>query len=245
MTTDLQTPRDPQTTTATTPPTTDLASRMFPKSPQPTATAQATPQAKPTAPTTQAKDSSSTQASLTAQPDTKPATETAKPAEEKAPPAAEAIYKIEQPEGSQINDKVLSAYESAAKELGLPNDAAQNLINRITPLMKATADAEVQAVKAAWVESSQADPEFGGEKLKSNLVVARKALDSFGSPAFKELLDSSGLGSHPEMIRLLWKAGKAISEDSFVGGQGGSAKASPSGPRTFADLAEALYAPKN
>jgi hypothetical protein len=223
-----------------------LAARLFPKShpaEKPVDAAKATPQ--PAAPAAQATAPSSTQESKPAASlvTGKPATETAKTGTEDKTPAAEAVYKINAPEGSEIDSKVLSAYESAAKELGLPNEAAQNLINRITPMMKETADAQVQAVRSAWVQSSEADPEFGGDKLKPSLETAKRALDSFGSPAFKELLESSGLGSHPEMIRLLWKAGKAISEDSFVGGQR-TAKQS-AGPRTFSDMAEALYAPRN
>ena len=35
---------------------------------------------------------------------------------------------------------------------------------------------------------------------------------------FNEMLDSSGLGNHPEMIRFLHRVGKAISEDSVVVG---------------------------
>lgn len=208
------------------------------------------PAASPAAPQAQAKVPSSTTAAKVEAPaaETKApaATETAKPAAEaQQPPATEAVYTISAPEGSDIDAEVLAAYEGTAKELGLPKDAAQNLINKLTPVMQARADAQVQAVRAAWVESSQRDPEFGGDqqKLTQNLGIAKKALDSLGSPAFRELLESSGLGSHPEMIRLLWKAGKAISEDSFVGGNRGAQL--PAGARTFNDLAAALYAPKN
>lgn len=222
----------------------DIAAKLFPSSTQP-AKAEVKAAAAPTAPAAQANAPSSTQATQAAQTPEKPATETAKPAaEEKAPPAAEAVYTITAPEGADIDTEVLGAYQDAAKELGLPKDAAQNLINKLTPVMQARADAQVQAVRASWTESSKSDSEFGGtsEKLAQNLGIARKALDSFGSQALKEFFDSSGLGSHPEVIRLLWKAGKAISNDSFVGGSPASQQ--PVGNRTFNDLAEALYAPK-
>jgi hypothetical protein len=40
------------------------------------------------------------------------------------------------------------------------------------------------------------------------------------------------------MIRMMYRAGKAISEDRFVGGTRGGQK---SGPKGFNDLASALY----
>jgi hypothetical protein len=75
----------------------------------------------------------------------------------------------------------------------------------------------IASVKAEWATASKADKEFGGEKLLENLAIAEKSLDQFGTPALRQLLLESGLSHNPEMIRLLYKAGKAISEDGFVG----------------------------
>jgi hypothetical protein len=91
--------------------------------------------------------------------------------------------------------------------------------------------------------SSKTDQEFGGEKLSENLSVAKKALDAFGTPELRKLLDDSGLGNHPEVIRMMYRAGKAISEDRFVGGSPGGQKGS--GFRSMDDLANALYANHN
>jgi hypothetical protein len=69
--------------------------------------------------------------------------------------------------------------------------------------------------------------------------VAKKALDAFGTAELRSLLNESGLGNHPEVIRFMFRAGKAISEDSMVTGNKGEAR--PAGPRSFNDLADALY----
>mgnify|MGYP000700477353 CR=1 FL=1 len=65
-------------------------------------------------------------------------------------------------------------------------------------------------------------------------AVAKKALDTFGTPEFRTLLNESGLGNHPEMIRMMFRAGKAISEDKFVPAGSGS-------PKGAKDAANALY----
>ena len=82
------------------------------------------------------------------------------------------------------------------------------------------------------------DKEFGGPALAENLSVAKKALDAFGTAELRTLLNESGLGNHPEIVRLFFRAGKAISEDRVVTGSTGQAKA---GPKSFSDLADVLY----
>jgi hypothetical protein len=70
----------------------------------------------------------------------------------------------------------------------------------------------------SWVEDAKADAEFGNDKFDESIAVAVKARDSFGTSEFNEMLDSSGLGNHPEMIRFLHRVGKAISENSVIVG---------------------------
>jgi hypothetical protein len=90
----------------------------------------------------------------------------------------------------------------------------------------------------SWGEAVKTDQEIGGAKLDENLAVARRAVDAFGSPALKELLNTTGLGNHPEVVKAFYKAGKAISEDGFVRGQ-------PKGPATESDLAKSLFPSMN
>lgn len=70
----------------------------------------------------------------------------------------------------------------------------------------------------AWTEAAQADPEIGGAKFKENLAVAKQAFEQFGTPALKQLLDESGLGNHPEILRWAYNAGKALSDDIVIPG---------------------------
>lgn len=152
--------------------------------------------------------------------------------------AAPEKYEFKAPEGREYDPKVIEAYSEVAKELNLPQEAAQKMIDKIAPLMEARQVEQIQSVKNEWAEASKADQEFGGDKLNENLAVAKKALDKFGSPELRALLNDSGLGNNPEVIRFMYRAGRAISEDTFVGGSKGVAKA---GPKNFNDLASALY----
>jgi hypothetical protein len=75
-------------------------------------------------------------------------------------------------------------------------------------------EAALNAVSAEWEAAITADKDIGGDKLPENLAIAKKALADFGTPALTELLEKSKLGNHPEVIRFMVKAGKAISQDS-------------------------------
>ena len=67
-----------------------------------------------------------------------------------------------------------------------------------------------------WEAATKKDKLLGGDKLEANLATAKLALDSFGSPELKQFLAKSGLGSHPEVIRMLHKVGSSIGDDQLV-----------------------------
>lgn len=148
------------------------------------------------------------------------------------------VYEFKAPEGQTFDPEVMNSFSEIAKELNLPQDAAQKMVDKVAPKILERQMQALENVRNEWAESARTDKEFGGDKLNDNLVVAKKALDSFGTPELRKLLNESGLGNHPEMIRLMYRAGKAISEDRFVGGTRGGQKA---GPKGFNDLASALY----
>lgn len=172
-----------------------------------------------------------------------PTTEQAPKAETKAPaedkPVVPEKYEFKAPDGREFDGETIAAYSEVARELGLSQDAAQKLLDRMGPQMAQRQEAQIQAVRNEWTKSATSDKEFGGPALAENLSVAKKALDAFGTPELRDLLNTSGLGNHPEVIRLFFRAGKAISEDRFVGGSATTAKAR--GPMTFDDAANALY----
>ena len=152
--------------------------------------------------------------------------------------APEQYEEFKAPEGQQFDQEVLNNFKDVAKELNLSQEAAQRMLDKMAPVVAQRQSQQMEAFRNQWAEQSTADKEFGGEKLSENLGVARKALDTFGSTELKSLLNESGLGNHPEFIRLLYRAGKAISEDSFVGGKGSPSKAKPT---SNADYAASLY----
>lgn len=149
---------------------------------------------------------------------TNPGTVTGEADKAKGDQGAPVTYELKAPEGAAVSDKVIGAYTEVAKELKLTPEAAQQILDKVAPLMASQQAEAVSAVRGQWLQAAKTDQEFGGEKLTENLALAKKALDQFGSPELTKLLADSGLGNHPELIRVFYRAGKAISEDGFVPG---------------------------
>jgi hypothetical protein len=136
----------------------------------------------------------------------------AKPGE----PAKEVVYEFKMPDGVELKSEAVDELKATAKEFGLTQEQAQRIADLGVKQAQGFAAQLVEQQKSLttqWAEETTTDKEIGGDKLSENLGVAKKALDSFGTPALKTLLNQSGLGNHPEVVRFMVKAGKAISED--------------------------------
>lgn len=136
------------------------------------------------------------------------------------------------PEGVELDVELTGELKTLAKELNLSQADAQRVADLGAKLAEKFAGQQTEVLAQArteWTEQSRADKEFGGDKIDANLAVAKRALDTFGTPELRQLLNESGLGSHPEIIRAFYRAGKTISEDSLVTG-GGLKTAGPKTP---------------
>jgi hypothetical protein len=157
------------------------------------------------------------------QPETKTPEEIA--AEEAAAKAAEVpeTYELTAPEGMTLDDEAVTFATPIFKELGLSNEeanklmpAAAQLVQRTQAQMTQQLDAQVAQVRKEWLDTARADPEIGGAKWKESLAAGAKALDLLGFPkgsAFRTVLNETGFGNHPEMIRAFAKVGAAIGDD--------------------------------
>jgi len=131
--------------------------------------------------------------------------------------APEQYETFEIPEDFSFNDETLSDYHEFAKDNNMTQDQAQKGVDMVAKMKQAEMAQWVEQQRS-WVEEAKSDADYGGDKFDENISVAVKSRDSFGTPKFNEMLDQSGLGNHPEMIRFLFTVGKAISEDRVVVG---------------------------
>lgn len=150
-------------------------------------------------------------------------------------PAVPESYEFTMPEGVQLDQTAADEFTAIAKELKLDQATAQKVADVGAKMAQRQQEAHVKLVET-WTEAVKTDKEIGGDKLAENLGVARKALEAFGTPELKDVLNSTGFGNHPAVIKAFYKIGKAISEDRFVTG---GAK----GPET--DIAKRMFPSMN
>lgn len=89
-------------------------------------------------------------------------------------------------------------------------------------------------VSEIWPKQILVDPEIGGVNVKQNLTAAKNIVDNYATDGLKELLDQTGMGSHPEFVRFLVRIGKVSADDSFH-------KGSASAPPQKKSVAELFY----
>jgi hypothetical protein len=138
--------------------------------------------------------------------------------------AAPEAYELKAPEGVTLDAEARSEFEAVARELNMPQAEAQALVERMAPKLQQRFVAQqaetVARVSAEWAEAAKADKEIGGDALPQNLAAARRAVKQFGSPELSALLEDSRLGNHPEVLRFLARAGRALGEDgTFLAGR--------------------------
>lgn len=139
-----------------------------------------------------------------------------------APRAPEAYAEFLQGDGQPLDAERAEFFSKAARELDLTQEQAQQLVKLGMSREAATVE-RVNEASAKWLSQLPTDKEFGGEKLGENLAVAKAAIDAFGTPELKELLNQTKLGNHPEIIRAFYRAGLQISQDNrFVAGGSGA-----------------------
>ncbi|MFT4300552.1 MAG: hypothetical protein QM579_02240 [Desulfovibrio sp.] len=74
-----------------------------------------------------------------------------------------------------------------------------------------------------WREEVAQDPQLGGTHMAANVARAQLALDRFDQGRhIGRLLEESGYGNHPEVLRFFNRVADALMEDSLVRGEPGS-----------------------
>jgi len=125
------------------------------------------------------------------------------------------------PEGMSLDKEALGKFQTVAKELNLSQENAQKLVDIATEqtqsLVKKQQDQWLE-VRKNWVNEIKNDQEFGGEKFTETIERAKRTLKEYGSEEFLSALEQTGFGDNPEMVKLLARLDKAMSEDTLVDG---------------------------
>lgn len=150
--------------------------------------------------------------------------------EEKAPPPAFDAFTV--PEGITLTEDRIKEFTSLLSELELSGKADHKAVQEfgqkavdfhIGEIKQAVEDVNKyyqtswDKQKQDWKDSFLKDPEIGGNRFQTTVDSALSFIRTHGGNSeqqaeFRNLMETSGLGNHPVMIRILANAGKAMAE---------------------------------
>lgn len=161
-----------------------------------------------------------------------PAAEGDKPA---GAPVVPEAYEFKMPEGVELDEATLPMVQDLFKELGLPQDKAQAVLEKLLEIDQARQPSPEQVqqqyeqqamdLNKQWADECMKLPELGGENFNKSLETASKVMVQFGTPELRNFLTYSALGSHPEFFKFINSIGSAMSQDTFE--HGGAASKGP------------------
>ncbi len=128
-------------------------------------------------------------------------------------------YELAMPKDSLLEPSVIDEIVSYAKDQGLSNEAAQKILDRESGAVAKHMEAkekEFEEIRKDWEGKVKADKELGGENLERSAEISQRVVDRFGSKEFKTLLEDTGWGNNPEVIRIFKRIGETMTDDQFV-----------------------------
>lgn len=145
------------------------------------------------------------------------------------------------PEGMELDKGAMDTFKPIAKELGLSQDQAQKLVDVYS---NANADAQstlatqIDALHESWKQEVKDDPILGGVKFDETIATARTFINGYGDQKLTDVLNETGLGNHPAVVKLFYKLGRSVAEDNVnigaIRGQTGEISAAN---KMFPDMA--------
>lgn len=163
-------------------------------------------------------------------PDPKAPTDATKPDATKAPPTPPTDYVLTLPENSLLSAEDLAATLKEAKDAGFSKEQAEKVLTakdqtatQTAARVKAQQDKAFADTKTAWKDAVSKDVEMGGDHLAETVALSSRAFKAVASPQLQKLADDTGLGSHPEFVRMMVKVGKLMGEDRLILGNVGDA----------------------
>lgn len=131
------------------------------------------------------------------------------------------------PEGVKLDPSALEKFAPIMGKAELSQEHAQELVTEFASYVQAQEQAQADNFTQQteqWANDAKEDKEIGGDSWDESVSTAHSAIEAFGTPELKELMEDFGVGNHPEMIRFMVKVGNAIKEDSPGSGKNLSGK---------------------
>lgn len=146
--------------------------------------------------------------------------------------APEALADIKGADGLEYAEGEIDELKTLCSENKIPPQAAQAILDWQAKFAKVADEKRTQAVQTEMADFVQKEAaknlklvhqEWGTDPatVAENEAAVARAISTFADEGFRKLMNESGLGNHPDVVRFVLKVGKAISDDRFIVGRNG------------------------
>ena len=133
------------------------------------------------------------------------------------------------PEGMQVNETLMAEFKAQAAEMGLPQEAAQKLVD----LQVKNTQAQVDAFHRQRAEWRSEFPAGAADPVVKDAAYVLRRFDTDG-PRARELAET-GQGDNPKVIRFLAAIRKEFREDAVYTGENARQDSRPLRERLWPD----------
>ena len=123
-------------------------------------------------------------------------------------------FTLDAPQGVLADGDVLKGFSATAHSLGVSKENAQELLNKVAPIVQERLIAQVEDMRAKFADETSKHPELGGAKLAANRALVQRAIAEIAPAGLVELLQSAGIDNHPLVFELLVNAGAKLAPDA-------------------------------
>ena len=131
---------------------------------------------------------------------------------------------IELPENYDYDQDLLNEFNELAAKYNLSQKGANELMSMAVRLTKLTGDNLSQAMaeqtrqqQESYRQMLNTDREIGGVRLLNTINTANIAYSEFADDEVQRILSETGLNCHPKFVKMFYKIGKRMQNDSVYG----------------------------
>lgn len=137
----------------------------------------------------------------------------------------------------EVPDTWDEAYKAKVESIARENKLSNEQMKKFAEIAQNEHQAFIEARKKsmeAWEHELKQDKDFSSKNFNTAVQYARMGLENIDTNGeLKKVLEESGYGSHPAVVRAMYKIGKMLDNDKIVGKGGGNTNEVPLWDRLY------------
>lgn len=137
----------------------------------------------------------------------------------------------------EVPDTWDEAYKAKVESIARENKLSNEQMKKFAEIAQNEHQAFIEARKKsmeAWEHELKQDQDFSSKNFNTAVQYARMGLEHIDTNGeLKKVLEESGYGSHPAVVRAMYKIGKMLDNDKIVGKGGGNTNEVPLWDRLY------------